>query len=208
MLLNLYDEASKPIWFEHPALRSSCDVIAIQLQLPERIPQNWHQAVNRVGRDNIPIEPGTLIFVIGFPETLSTGFGLPLWKSGYLASEPMFEFSIQATPSEVGGMKGGTRLPGFFIDSLTRQGMSGSPVFARFIGSWDDQNPYDPDFDNLLKDRSKLDHLYFASEGTKFLGCYSGRVFATEQGAELGICWNTDVIDEICASEIEGRNPH
>lgn len=207
-LIDLYDENLNPIWFEHPELGSKSDVIAIRAQKPELILQYWHQAANRVGKDNIPIEPGTLIFVIGYPSSLSTGPGLPLWKSGYLASEPMFDIRIQANLSEIGGMKGGSSLPGFFIDTLTRQGMSGSPVFARFCGTWDEQNPYDRNINSLLKNPSKHDHVYFAQEGIKFIGCYSGRIPDTEQGAELGICWNTDVIDDICANEIRGRNPH
>ena len=39
-------------------------------------------------------------------------------------------------------------IPAFFIDSLTRSGMSGSPVFARYHGTWDMGDPYrkvDPD---------------------------------------------------------------
>ena len=47
-----------------------------------------------------------------------------------------------------GGLSGGIKLPAFFVDSQTREGMSGSPVFANYIGSWNTTDPYegfDPD---------------------------------------------------------------
>jgi len=39
-------------------------------------------------------------------------------------------------------MIGGHTLPAFFIDSLTREGMSGSPVFASHTGNWNIKDPY------------------------------------------------------------------
>ena len=107
--------------------------------------------------------PGSTVFVIGFPRSLSVGFGLPLWKSGYIASEPHFNVTLGGRLSGYGGLKGGRRIPAFFIDTLTRAGMSGSPVFARYHGAWDMQHPYrevDPNEPGFWKrkDLARISH--------------------------------------------------
>ena len=98
-----------------------------------------HHPVNLVLSVDIPISPGSTVFVIGFPRTLSTGPGFPVWKSGYLASEPEFEVRINGKTSEVGGLSGGKKLPAIYLDIQTREGMSGSPVFAHYSGVWIEQ---------------------------------------------------------------------
>ncbi|MYK43529.1 MAG: hypothetical protein F4039_05535 [Gammaproteobacteria bacterium] len=48
----------------------------------------------------------------------------------------------------------------------------------------------------------------FASEGTDFIGCYSGRVTGKEHDATLGICWPQHVLETICQSGIKGSDPN
>ena len=203
----LYD-GEHPVWFEHPELGANCDVVAIPLKRPASCPTFMHNAANLVSKDNIPVKPGCTVFVIGFPRAISVGFGLPLWKSGYVASEPHYDIDLAGSLSEFGGMQGGTRIPAFFVDAQTRAGMSGSPVFARYYGSWDTIDPYrkiDPNEDGFWE---RDDVALWGSEGTQFIGCYSGRAAANESEAALGLCWRRDAIEATCRGRKLGSNPH
>ena len=126
-----------------------------------------------------------------------------MWKSGYIASEPFYDVTIGGNLSSVGGLEGGLTIPAFFIDSQTRSGMSGSPVFASYTGPWDPQEPYGPlKFDEPgFWNRSDV---RLGGTGREFVGCYSGRVPDRENGAALGLCWRKDVIDLICSSRHPG----
>ena len=121
-------ENNQPLWFEHPTMGSFCDVVALPMERPQSCPKFMHNAANRISLGRIPVEPGCTVFIIGFPRSISVGFGLPVWKSGYIASEPYYDVTIGGEPSELGGVQNGHKLPAFFIDSQTREGMSGSPV--------------------------------------------------------------------------------
>lgn len=198
----------EPVWLEHPELGPSCDVVAIPMARPGSCPDFMHNAANRISDANIPVVPGSTVFVIGFPQALSVGFGLPLWKSGYVASEPHYDVRLGGQLSDYGGLQGGVSIPAFFIDSQTRAGMSGSPVFARFHGMWDNSDPYreiDPDEPGFLESK---DIMLWGSQGTQFVGCYSGRAGASENQAALGLCWRADIIEAICQGGKLGTNPH
>lgn len=95
----------QPLWFEHPIFGSECDVIAIPLEKPRSCPEFMHNAVNRISNIKIPVKPGCTAFVIGFPNAISSGFGLPIWKSGYIASEPYYDVIIGGEISEISGLK-------------------------------------------------------------------------------------------------------
>ena len=204
----IYGQDREPLWFEHPKLGSRCDVIALPKPRPSSCPEFMHNSANRISSVRIPVEPGCTVFIIGFPRSISVGFGLPVWKSGYIASEPHYGVTIDGETWPFGGLQGGIELPAFFIDSLTREGMSGFPVFARFQGSWDQTNPYhpiDPEEPGFWK-RNNV--AIFGSEGTEFVGCYSGRIMPKEEGAALGLCWRKDVIEEICRGRKRAEHPH
>lgn len=191
---------SKPLWFEHPELGSTCDVIALPLERPTNCPPFMHNAANLLDNTRIPIEPGCTVFIIGFPMSISVGFGLPIWKSGYIASEPYYNVTVEGELSDVGGLQGGVDLPAFFVDSQTRQGMSGSPVFASYTGAWDTTNPYGPlPFDD--PDFWSRDDVVLGGSANEFVGCYSARIAGREEEAALGLCWRKDVIEIICASK-------
>jgi hypothetical protein len=196
-----------PLWLEHPTLGSLCDVVALPIQRSPNCPPNMHVASNRISTMRIPVRPGTTVFVIGFPRAISVGFGLPLWKSGYIASEPFYDVTIGGEISEVGGMTGGHTLPAFFIDSLTREGMSGSPVFASHTGNWNIKDPYQS-LDPGGPEFWQSDEIVLGETGIEFVGCYSGRIGNQEEGAALGLCWRSDVIEKICTTGLPAANPH
>ena len=191
-------EGDEPLWFEHPELGSSCDLIALPLTRPADCPEFMHNAANLMTSDQIPIEPGITVFIIGFPMGLTVGPGLPLWKSGYIASEPFFDITTEDIPH---------KLPAIFIDAQTRQGMSGSPIYASYMGSWDNSDPY-ADLTGLdMKQYLRRKDILFASQGIEFLGCYSGRALGKVNEAALGLCWRKEAIYHICANGRPGRYP-
>ncbi|MFT3972346.1 MAG: hypothetical protein QM699_02505 [Amaricoccus sp.] len=175
-------ERDAPLWLEHCKLNSKCDVVAIPFEVPSA-------ASHRIAYANgsSPIEnllAGSPAFIVGFPHGLSAGHWLPIWKSGYVASEPNFDISIGTQPHIDFGEIGGINLPAFFIDSLTRGGMSGSPVFVA---------------NNNESTSSRRYH---------FVGAYSGRIEGRENEAALGICWKRNTIREIVSGNKLGNHPH
>ena len=203
--VNIFDDYT-PLWFEHPDLGSACDVVALPFPRPANVPTSWHRPINQISDTRIPVEPGGVTFVVGYPSSISIGPGLPLFKSGYIASEPQFDVTIGGQVSAVGGLKGGQSLPAFFIDALTRPGMSGSPVIASYSGMWDPANLYNRSADD---DREKkISDTTTIGSARQFVGCYSGRVSGTEQDAVLGLCWRPEVIRKICEGRAVGRHPH
>ena len=201
-------ENNQPLWFEHPKLGHSCDVVALPFQRPASCPENMHNAANKISTMRTPIEPGCTVYIIGFPRTISVGFGLPIWKSGYIASEPHYDVTVGGSISEISGVAGGVKLPAFFVDSLTREGMSGSPVFSQYIGNWDMSNPYE-ELDFNHDSFWSRDDIALGSRGIEFVGCYSGRVGDVNvDGAALGLCWRKDTIADVCAGRVLGVHPH
>ena len=195
-------KGEQPLWLEHSDYGSECDVVALPMHLHGIDTGPSHKPVNLVPSVDIPISPGSTVFVIGYPKTLSTGPGLPLWKSGYLASEPEFEVRINGKISDIGGLSGGVKLPAIFLDIQTRKGMSGSPVFAFYSGVWDRTNPNKKPQNEAVELSNLIDGV-----GYQFLGCYSARVGDNEEGASLGLCWPEDIIEQVCNGRL-GKHPH
>jgi len=204
----LYNEdRSAPLWFEHPQLGSRCDVVALPLARPVEGPPQFHHFANRITRIRIPVRPGGPVFIVGFPHNLAVGFGIPLWKSGFIASEPHFDITWGGRVAYLAGMEGGITIPAFFLDALTRQGMSGSPVFASYTGNWDMTDPY-RDVDPSAPDFHQRDDIALGENRMEFVGVYSGRVPSNEGEAALGLCWKVSAIDAICDHRVVGRHPH
>ncbi|MGQ0456129.1 MAG: hypothetical protein ACT4OU_03595 [Hyphomicrobium sp.] len=201
------DDGLQPNWYEHPTLGDTCDIVAIPYNRPTQIPGFMHNTVNDIGKTRIPIKPGSIAFIIGFPKSLSVAFGLPIWKSGYIASEPHFDVKIDGKVSLHGGMEGGLEIPAFFLDSLTREGMSGSPVFASFTGTWNMSEPYRP-VDPDAPDYWSRNDIAISGSAMEFVGIYSGRVPTAQGEAALGLCWKESAIRQICESKKWGSNPH
>ena len=189
------EDVSGPIWFEHPQLGSVCDVVAIPVHKATNWPSSVHMAANKIDETSIPIEPGLKVIVIGFPQGISTGPGLPVIKTGFLSSMPGFDVRLGGEFSDIGGMKDGIKVPATLLDVHTIPGMSGSPVFGEYTGIW---NP----------DGSSITELIGSSViGTSriFLGCYSSRVPRLEERSGLGIYHQRNAIEEICRIKYRGQ---
>lgn len=199
--IDLYSDSGMfdPVWYEHPD-RNACDVVAIPFPRGSDDPVFMHNEVNNISKIKIPVRPGQPAYVIGFPSSLSTGFGLPIWKTAHIASEPHYDVTLGGKLRNVGGLDGGQTIAAFFLDGWTRPGMSGSPVFAAFTGNFSLTDPYEELNPDAPEFWTRPD-VALGHTGYMFIGIYSGRVSPAEQDATLGLCWREQIICEICAAK-------
>jgi hypothetical protein len=141
---------------------------------------------------------GRELIIIGHPFGLNELNPYPIWKRGYVASEPSIA---------IGGM------PKFYIDSPGRPGMSGSPVFM-----------ISPGFDapaelaKKLKAGGKeateallqldLSTIPKTKNILEFVGVYSGSVGDPSlEKLQLGTVWHGALVDKLFETSQQGTNP-
>lgn len=167
------------IWIEHPILKNNADFVAIPIHKsflnslnnsemfkPSNIQFDFIR-INMFENDEFILEPSDKIEVIGFPLGLTISENeshwhkeyFPIWISGYIASDPNIKFDGK---------------PMFLIDSRTKGGNSGSPVFI------------------IKNNENKV---------AKFLGIYSGRIVEKNKSeceiSDLGKVWTKNSIKEL-----------
>lgn len=172
--LKIYDKNDKPIWYIHPKHGSGVDAVVIPLS--KDIDNKIIFCTADKAQNNFPIEIAHDVFVLGFPKGISKNH-LPIWKRASIATEPYLSYYDDK--------------PSFLVDTMTREGMSGAPVFARLNSSAFVE-------DEEVKIFPKNQNIEIPS---KFLGIYSGRLGKGEVEAQLGIVWKEELIKEI----IEGK---
>jgi hypothetical protein len=165
--LPLYTEDDgKPIWTVHPEHGSRFDAVAIPLAGLEETRITAANAP-KLDLDRIRVYPSMEAFVIGYPRGMSGGGHFPIWKRATIATEPDIDLD---------------GLPRFYIDTATREGMSGSPVYAQEVGYWMPEGE---------TDRNKAS----IGKGRRFVGVYSGRLGAEDEfKAQLGIVWKESAL--------------
>ncbi len=165
-------ETGKPVWTEHPKYSRRFDVVAIPLsglQDTRITPAN----AKSLDLDRIRVYPSMEAFVLGYPRGMSGGGHFPIWKRATIATEPDFDLD---------------GLPRFYIDTATREGMSGSPVYAQEVGYWLPEGE---------TDQSKVS----IGKGRRFVGVYSGRLGAEDEfKAQLGIVWKESALISLLES--------
>lgn len=163
----LVDTEGNPAWFEHPR-GISVDLAARQLlDLPID------------GMHFLPLEPKDAaygdeprfwvtqdVFIVGHPFGLNHGYLWPIWIRGSVASEPSLFFNYKED-----------EYPLFLVDSRTRPGNSGSPVFLMRRH-----------FTDLNTDGDALPR-------SRLLGVYTGRI---NEESDLGIVWHIGEVDRMC----------
>ena len=166
------DDITKPVWYEHPVHGSKFDVVAIPLGgLEETLIVGANSPT--LDLDNLRIYPSMEAFVLGYPRGMSGGGHFPIWKRATIATEPDFDLD---------------GLPKFYIDTATREGMSGSPVYAQEVGYW------------LPEGETEQGKARFG-KGRRFVGVYSGRLGAEDEfKAQLGIVWKDSGLIELIKS--------
>jgi hypothetical protein len=168
--LRLHEDAEKrsPVWNEHPIFGQRVDVVTIplaELEITAILPANDP----KLKLDSLRLYPSLDAFVLGFPRGMSGGAHFPIWKRGSIATEPDIDLD---------------GLPKLLIDTATREGMSGAPVYAQETGYWIPEGTVDP-----------KDAVF--GRGRRFLGIYSGRVGDDPFKAQLGIVWKPAAIEDI-----------
>jgi len=192
-------------WLEHRRRNEGVDIIALPIKFPNDAIILTQEELDLV--DDIEIEAGSELFIIGFPWGFGAGDFFPIWKRGTIASEPLYK------------QKG---IAKFYIDSYTTPGMSGSPVFAisrREMFSVDreiytkfkmvEQNKISAL--DLIKDLDPemFQNNNFEKQCLKLVGIYSGRVILPEKkDPNIGIVWQKELIDELFSDPIPTKHPY
>ena len=203
----LYDAKQKPRWYEHPEYGKGVDVVAIGIN-PEEIqkliplgePESEPIYVNNEelgSGQTAKMQTSDDVFIIGFPFGLGhKGRGLeglvPLWKRGTIASAPSIDYDD---------------MPKFLVDTASRPGMSGSPVFF------------------MRYDLQHSQGAWAFKRVHEFCGIYSGRIRkpndesdtqceckckkckereSDELDTQLGIVWKREVIAETIKAKKKG----
>lgn len=161
----LFDPRGIPFWRVHPANREEIDVVALPIRFDPSVELFPLTDNKKLSFDIFKIAVADEVIILGFPFGLKQ-LNFPLWKRGTIATEPNFEYE---------------GLPLFLVDTATRPGMSGAPVFVRKLTTKDGRP-------------------FFAKQ---FVGVYSGRYIGeTEIQAQLGRVWKRNVIDEIIIGDM------
>lgn len=183
--IKLIDENVIPIWYEHPSTKNEIKKIdiavipAFKLQIPDDFGYETINELEEPFNENTTIAVADDVFVLGFPLEIFGGF-LPIWKKGTVAFEPNIEID---------------ELPKIYLDTATREGMSGSPViYIKQRGV------------SLVESSTNK----FSRNYTKFIGVYSSRIGVQKDEskallAQLGLVWKANALEEII-NNIEKEN--
>lgn len=159
--LPLYDPDGTGRWIHHPDGRH-VDIAAIPIT---ELPATWKQrTVNDKRLSDVrpfTVTAGESAVILGFP--LQGEPRLPFWKSATVATEPDLCNSSH-----------------FWVDSASRPGMSGGPVFARDSG-YLASNPSDGVWGVFYH----------------FIGVYTGRVDDDQFSVQVGRVFRADVINDM-----------
>lgn len=157
----LYSADNVPLWKEHPYYGTRADVVALPLTNMVGVDLYTYELTDE---PRIAIAPGDIVSVVGFPFGMATGGRLPIWATGFIASEPYVNLN-------------GSDLPIFYVDCRSRPGQSGSAVIAHRSGG--------------MVAMENGSAALFEGPVTRLLGIYSGRVNAE---SDIGIVWRTSAL--------------
>jgi hypothetical protein len=118
------------------------------------------------------------VFILGYPKGLTKQGVVPVWKRGTIASEPLFNLT--------------GNIPAILVDAVTREGMSGSPVF--YFGG------------DITTASGAAGPLPYPGQEPWLVGVYAGRdgVTGDEIDMALGRVWRKQLLDEIFYHQIPG----
>ena len=172
--IDLVDEGGVPRWRQHGNRGQDVDIAILQIDgLSEG--NEVHPINTAPVQSDMALMVGMDVYVLGFPLGQSFTACLPVWKRASIASEPDVN------------LDNGDQC--FLIDTATREGMSGSPVITKNVGS------------EILEDGGmKMGGIYYRP-----LGVYSGRYVGDELSEmHLGKVWKWALVDEIIDNGVAG----
>jgi hypothetical protein len=133
-----------------------------------------YYTINDFGETSLPLEVGLDVMIIGFPRGLAAQGNMPIWKRGSVAAEPL--------------VLRNDGVPIYLVDSASREGMSGSPVYLLGNGA-------------VRMENGNIE--FFNGTAARLIGVYAGRV-GDETDMQLGRVWKRDVLDEMIADPVLG----
>lgn len=171
--IRLYDADGRPNWRQHP-LGQDFDVAAMSCR---NVPAQCLAF-------DLPLKSNTLdmafligmdAYILGYPKGIANNGIFPIWKRASVASEPDLPHDGK---------------PLVLVDTATREGMSGAPVFLRTFGGYRSTSGNQ----NMI-----------VGPSTRFIGVYSGRYSGGDEfAAQLGRVWLREVIDEVIRKGVAG----
>ncbi|MEZ5782080.1 MAG: serine protease [Rhizobiaceae bacterium] len=167
---DLYDEDGRANWIQHPLFDElRIDLAAIPFcDVEEDQDHSYSPFLNDYSFTELRHDVGSDVTILGYPFRNYAGINPAIWKRGTMASEP--SLLVDGKPM-------------FLIDSLSRPGMSGSPVIKRVYGA------------AQLADGSLS---LTPSALTEFIGIYSGRLASLEASdAAIAYAWSADALSQL-----------
>jgi hypothetical protein len=169
----LLDEDEEPLYFHFPpdaSGRIEADIAILPISIEDNAVKDRGAYFNTRYISSMglyldhDLSLGEDCFIIGYPRGLSGDGRTPIWKRATIASEPNNTYKGDLV---------------FLVDTATREGMSGSPVFlVRRESVLSDQN------------RRGIDE----EKTEKLIGVYSGRMGTDELGVQLGMVWSVEML--------------
>lgn len=167
-------------WLQHP-LGQRIDVAVVRVPIGSVGSAPTLDGTPKPDREGNPIiQACSDVFIVGFPKGLQKQGLFPIWKRGTVASEP--ELPVD-------------ELPIILVDSITRDGMSGSPVY--FSGSTYETKPA----------KGVARTWKIGAPIRQFIGMYSGRYGATDEVEQLHLArvWKKQAIDDVLLNGVPGN---
>lgn len=170
------DESTR--WYQHPRHGQSVDIAALPINSCHT--GKAKDLLELSGNDpSMFIDLGQEIFIPGFPLGLAADGVMAIWKRGSVASS-----------LETGD---GVDLR-FYVDTATREGMSGSPCVA--IANWK--------YYSLNRSTGKVT-VIDRPLTWRLLGVYSGRLNPSDSfEAQIGLVWRENLIEDIVLAQAPG----
>jgi hypothetical protein len=180
--IELYNNEGVAAWGQHKR-KNQLDIAVLNLR---PVVGRFHMlGVNEVAtQDDMEIEVGNEVFILGYPLGFTHFINTPIWKRGSIASEPHVETAdLNAR---------------VVIDATTRQGMSGAPVVMRAKTHYVTES-------GVVKC-----HV----NASRFLGVYASRPNIAPAGdevdedrrAEIGFFYKSGCVEEVIRDGIKGPN--
>lgn len=200
-------ENGVPLWFETTSVKAGSeeriDLVAIELPYPSEDEWPLITPIEKFAPDgNDYLYIGRDVVIVGYPFGISELNPYPLWKRGYVASEPSLL---------MGGM------PKFYIDSPGRPGMSGSPIFmlsdgievpsgiARIL----EEGGEDSALERLASLDADILRNAARTQILNFVGVYSGSVGDNNlDRLQVGVAWHAAMVDRLFSHQEKGTNPY
>lgn len=171
-------DLNKVKFLQHPSYGQDVDVACIFIKTGLELDFGTEVICINDVKDstNVANSVGDDVFILGFPLKNENTNNFAIWKRGSIATEYSFKYKEKHI---------------FLVDSLTKDGMSGSPVV--FISNYFSM----PDGNMGISSTPMI----------KFLGVYSGREPSIEGSVpQLGLVWKSIYIEEIINGNVTGSS--